>query len=150
MTTAGPTQVGAGEGYLPPSDATTQVWWDATREHRLLLQHCTGCDRVQWQPGPVCRGCGRMDALDWRPSAGAGVVDTFTVVHRAPRPDLATPYVVGRVRLDDGVVMLATLDLDPATAAIGAPVALGWRDLADGRALPVFGPASPPAQEERA
>ena len=62
----------------------------------------------------------------------------------------------GVPHLDTGLLYRAVaaqvmrLDLDPATAAIGAPVALGWRDLADGRALPVFGPVSPPAQEARA
>ncbi len=76
---------------------------------------------------------------------GAGAIDTFTVVHRAPRPGLALPYVLARVRLDDGPVLLTNLvdvDLDTAAdpVAIGARVVLRWRDLPDGRALPVFAP----------
>ncbi len=128
--------------YLPPSDELSAPWWDATREHRLLLQQCTACGHRQHHPRYVCTRCGATD-LGWTPSAGNGVVDTFTVVHRAPRAGVETPYLVARVRLDEGPVLLTNLvEVEPRDDAvsIGTRVTLSWRDLPDGRALPVFAP----------
>lgn len=130
-----------GDAYVPPSDALTQPWWDATREHRLLLQECHACNHRQHYPRYVCTSCGATD-LGWAPSTGAGAVDTYTVVHRAPREGVEVPYVVARVRLEDGPVLLTNLvDVAPDQVSIGAPVTLAWRDLPDGRSLPVFVPA---------
>ncbi|MFN8169157.1 MAG: Zn-ribbon domain-containing OB-fold protein [Candidatus Nanopelagicales bacterium] len=134
-------QVGAVDGYLPPQDELTAPWWDATRERRLVLQSCSACGEVQHHPRHVCTSCGATDALGWVGSEGAGVVDTFTVVHRAPRPDLETPYVIARVRLDDGPVLLTRVVAEDGSlpdVAIGDAVRLAWSPLADGRALPVF------------
>ncbi|MBA2953575.1 hypothetical protein GON03_04570 [Nocardioides sp. MAH-18] len=126
-------------GEVPPADEMTGEWWDATREHRLTVQTC-GCGHRQHPPRAVCTGCGRTDALTLVEASGAATVDTYTVVHRAPRPDVATPYVVARVRLAEGPVLLTRLMAEPA---IGDAVTVGWVDLPDGRALPVFTPARP-------
>lgn len=134
-------QVGAGDGYVPPQDELTAPWWDGTRERRLLLQRCDACGEVQHHPRHVCLSCGATHALGWVQSDGAGTVDTFTVVHRAPRPGLETPYVVARVRLDDGPVLLAWIVGDTGALPdprIGDLVRLDWSPLDDGRALPVF------------
>lgn len=126
-------------GEVPPADDVTSPWWDATREHRLLVQRCAGCEHVQHPPRALCTGCGSTDHLGWVEAAGDAVVDTFTVVHRPPRPDVATPYVVARVRLGEGVIALTRLEgRDPDQWRIGDPVRLDWTDLSDGRALPVF------------
>jgi uncharacterized OB-fold protein len=128
---------------VPPPDETTAGWWDATREHRLTVQTCTGCSGVQHPPRALCIRCGRTDALELRDASGRGVVDAATVVHRAPVPDLDVPYVIARVRLDEGVVVLTRLEgRDVDAWAVDARVTVDWVDLADGRALPVFRPES--------
>lgn len=126
--------------HLPPVDDLTAPWWDATRERRLLLQTCGGCGARQHHPRYLCTACGATEELDWSGSTGSGVIDTFTVVHRAPREGVAVPYVIVRVRLDDGPVLLSRLvDLAATdTATIGDRVRLRWHELSDGRALPVF------------
>lgn len=132
-------QVGPSEGYLPPIDPLTQPWWDATRERRLLLQQCTACGSVQHYPRHLCLNCGSVEHLGWVESTGRGIIDTFTVVHRSPRPDLDVPYVVARIRLAEGVIVLSNVvGVRPDDVESGALVELGWRDLTDGRALPVF------------
>lgn len=126
-------------GEVPVPDDVTAPWWQATRQRRLLVQRCTACGHVQHPPRALCTSCGRLDRVDWVEVTGIGVVDTFTVVHRAPRPDVITPYVVARVRLAEGVLVLTRLEgRNPDTWRIDDAVAVAWVDLPDGRALPVF------------
>ena len=125
---------------LPPVDEITAPWWEATREHQMLLQHCVSCDAVQHYPRALCTLCGATDQLDWVVASGAGVVDSFTVVHRA-LPGFEAPYVVARVRLAEGPIVLTNLvGRAPDAWRCDEAVQLSWRDLSDGRALPVFGP----------
>lgn len=120
---------------VPEPDDLTQAWWDATREHRLTVQRCAACGHHQHPPRGLCTACGTTEGLAQVDAAGAGTVDTYTVVHRAPRADVETPYVLARVRLAEGPILLTRLPHEPT---IGDPVALAWVDLPDGRALPVF------------
>lgn len=126
-------------GEVPPADENSAAFWDATREHRYTVQTCTACAHVQCPPKALCTGCGSMEHLTQVDSTGAATVDTFTVVHRAPRPELEVPYTVARVRLAEGPVVLTRLE--PAVPGesgwvIGDAVTLDWVDLPDGRALP--------------
>jgi uncharacterized protein len=135
------------EAELPPVDATTAPWWDATRERRLLIQSCIACGHLQHYPRALCTGCGGTE-LGWVEAAGTGTVDSFSVVHRA-LPGFEAPYVVARVRLTEGVVLLSNVvaptddaTLDHEALRCDQPVRLRWRPLSDGRALPVFAPVS--------
>ncbi|MGH1564948.1 Zn-ribbon domain-containing OB-fold protein [Mumia sp. DW29H23] len=128
-------------GEVPPADETTAPWWEATTRHELIVQTCA-CGHHQHPPRALCTACGATDELGWTAAVGTGVVDTFTVVHRAPRADVAVPYVIARVRLVEGPVLLTRLEGrdDPETWSIGDPVVVTWTDLPDGRALPSFLP----------
>jgi hypothetical protein len=117
----------------------TAPWWEATRTGSLVLQTCSACGHRQHHPRHRCLACGGEE-FEWSPASGAGTIDAVTIVHRAPRPEVALPYVVARVRLAEGPVLLTNLvDAEPESWRIGDAVALRWRDLADGRRLPVFG-----------
>ncbi|MCD4524366.1 Zn-ribbon domain-containing OB-fold protein [Nocardioides sp. cx-173] len=135
-------------GAVPPADETTAAYWAATGEHRLTVQACTACETVQHPPRALCTGCGSMDDLVRADAAGTGVVDAFTVVHRAPRPELSVPYTLARVRLAEGPVVLTRLEpAEPGEQGwrTGDPVAVAWADLPDGRALPYFIASTHPA-----
>jgi len=124
---------------VPAGDEVTTPWWDATRERRLLVQECGACATRQHPPRAVCTRCGDLGHLGWVTASGRGTVDAFTVVHRAPLPELATPYVVARVRLAEGPLLLTNIVTEnPGTVTAASPVRLDWRALPDGRALPVF------------
>ncbi|WP_067822988.1 Zn-ribbon domain-containing OB-fold protein [Actinomadura kijaniata] len=121
-----------------PVDGVTRPWWEATRERRLTVQRCLECGHRQHYPRALCTGCGGT-ALDFTDVSGRGTVDSFTVVHRAPRPGLETPYVVARVRLAEGPILLTRLvGADPSAWTCDEPVRVAWRPLPDGRHLPVF------------
>lgn len=129
-----------------PVDEITGPWWEATRERRLTVQACASCGRLQFYPRALCTGCGGTD-LDFADVSGDGAVDAFTLVHRAPRPDLEAPYVVARVRLAEGPILLTNLEgAEPGSWRCDDPVRVAWRALPDGRHLPVFRPAARTAE----
>ena len=75
--------------------------------------------------------------------SGRATVHAFTVVHRAPDPSGAVPYVVALVDLVEGArVMTNLVDVDPGDVRIGLAVEVRFRRLDGGIALPVFGPAT--------
>ena len=126
------------EGLDPPVDEISAPWWEATRSHRLVAQHCAGCGRWQHYPRALCTGCGAADP-PFQDVAGTGVVDTWTEVQRAPDAGRTVPYVIARVRLTEGPVLLTVLPgAQGLDGLIDRPVTVDWFPLADGRNLPVF------------
>jgi len=124
---------------VPEPDEVTAAYWAATRRHCLSAQWCVSCAAYQHPPRAVCINCSATEQLQQVDLSGRGRVDTFTVVHRSPRPELDVPYTIARVRLAEGPIVLTRLE--GATAwAIGDAVEVAWADLADGRALPIFHP----------
>lgn len=118
----------------------TQAFWDAAREHRLVLQYCTVAKKFQHYPRPVSIYTGRS-TVEWREVAGTGFIYAFTVTLRAPPAFRGRePYIVATIELDEGVRMMSNLvePRDPARAYIGARVRLGWRPAQGGFNLPVF------------
>jgi hypothetical protein len=112
-------------------DPHAEAWWEATRDRRPVLQHCTACRRFQHFPRAICIGCGG-DMLEFRDATGRGVVDSFTTVLRADEP-----YTVARVRLAEGPIRLTHLE-GIANPVCDQPVRVAWRPLPSGRHLPVF------------
>ncbi len=124
---------------LPVVDAESAPYWEAAREHRLVLQRCTACDRHVFYPRAVCPHC-HGGPLEWVDASGRGVVHSFTVAHRPAGPAFAghTPYVVVLVDLDEGPRMLSNLHVDDvALVRVGQRVVVAFEDLGD-VTLPVF------------
>lgn len=126
-----------------PEDALTAPWWEATRRHRLLLQSCAACAAVQHPPRAICVRCGAAE-LGWARASGRATLDSFTAVARQILPELPAPYLVARVRLAEGPVLLSNLVATAGERDVRCdmPLTLTWRDLDDGRALPLFTPTS--------
>lgn len=116
-----------------------QPFWDAAAREVLVRPVCDRCHHEFFVPRASCARCG-SEEWAYVESTGRGVVESYTVVHRSPLADRATPYVVAIVALDEGWRMLTCLvDVDGADVAIGDPVRVGWADI-DGRRAPVFVP----------
>ena len=134
----------------PQGTELTEPFWEATREHKYLVQWCNNCSRPIFYPREVCPTCLSSDSLGWRESSGSGTVYAFSVQHRPGNPMMAdrVPYVVALIELDAGApgqtirVMSNVVNCDPSEVSVGQPVTLTWEELSDGRNLPQFQPAS--------
>lgn len=110
-------------------------FWEAARRGKLLLAHCTACDRPHWFPRVVCPMCGSRD-IDWREASGRGIVYSVSVARRA-----TPPYALAYVTLDEGPTMLTNIvDCDVDGVAIGQKVRVVFKLRADALPAPMFTP----------
>ena len=124
----------------PPVTTTSEPFWDATRQRRLLVQWCIDCGRPIFFPRDVCPRCLGTD-LEWRSSPGTGSVYTFTVEHNAQTAGLAAPYAIALIDLDEGIRMMTNVvGCPPEEIYVGMRVTVTWEALSDGRNLPQFEP----------
>jgi uncharacterized OB-fold protein len=123
---------------LPRIDALNRPFWDAAREHRLVVQHCTACDDRHFPPGPVCPRCLSEDQ-DWQPVSGHGTLEGWVEFHRAYWDGFKAnlPYRCCLVRLTEGPVLVSNLvgDQEPR---FGAPVRVVFEAVTDTVTLPRF------------
>ncbi len=126
----------------PAADAETRPFWEACREHRLVVQRCAACGTWRHPPRPVCAACASFDTT-WDEVPGTGSVATYTVVHQALHPALrdVVPYVVVLVELDGtGGARLASnlVGSPPEAVAVGARVEVAWEDMGAELTVPRF------------
>jgi uncharacterized protein len=126
---------------LPVPDGDTKPYWDAAREHRLVIQRCQVCQQAIFYPRSVCPRC-MSDRIAWIEATGKGTVYSYTVVHRAPAQFAEdAPYVVAVVDLDEGVrLMTNVVGCAPAEVRIGAEVEVTFDDVTPEISLPKFRP----------
>jgi uncharacterized OB-fold protein len=109
----------------------------------LHLQRCDDCGTWRHPPRIRCATCGSA-AWSWQPTAGTGVVYTWTVTHRASDPAFAEhlPYAVLVVELTEGPRVVGNLvGADPSTLALDLPVRVVLDRRSDAVALVDFAPA---------
>jgi len=103
---------GTGElaSLLPPPTEQSAPFFDALREGRLVLQRCSGCNRVRGHIGPVCPYCSD-ESSSWQTMTGAGAVHSWIRYHRSYLPEFEPlmPYVVLCVMLDEGARIFGRL-----------------------------------------
>ena len=89
-------------GALVPGELDAPFWDAWKGDETFLLHRCGICGRHDW-PASCCIEHGQ-GAMEWVPTSGAGIVDTYTIFYRAYVKELAgdVPYVVAVVRLDEG------------------------------------------------
>jgi len=123
-----------------PVTTLSRPYWEAAAQGRLIAPRCNACKRFFFAPEVACTHCFSTD-WTWAAVAGQGEIYSYTTIHRAPVPGMATPYVLAAVELPEGFSMFAHLvDCPPETLACGLPVEVDFRPLHDGRIAPVFKP----------
>jgi uncharacterized OB-fold protein len=131
----------------PFADESTQPFWDAALEGRLVVPRCMKCATFVLPPQPRCFNC-QHDGFENVELPGTGTIYTFTVVRHPLAPQLSevVPYVSGIIDLDGtqgaGARMIANIvDVDPETVAIGDRVVIVFDRVSDTLAVPRFRPA---------
>lgn len=128
---------------LPQPSPITQPFWDAAREGRLLLQHCSGCSHWVWYPRPFCPNCGGT-RLEWRPASGRGTLYSYTVARRPPVPHFESdvPYVIAIVELAEGPHFTSNVvGIAPEKLRIGMPLVAAFDAVTPEVSLVRFRPA---------
>jgi uncharacterized OB-fold protein len=125
---------------LPRPTALSLPYWEGCREGMLKVQQCTKCKTCVFIPQPCCTQCQSTDLI-WIECSGRGTVYSYTIVHRAPRPQFATPYAVAIIELEEGWHMLSNvIDCPVEEVAIDMPVRVVFSKMNDEISLPYFRP----------
>ncbi|MGH3239718.1 MAG: bifunctional MaoC family dehydratase N-terminal/OB-fold nucleic acid binding domain-containing protein [Spirillospora sp.] len=126
----------------PAINPDNAFWFEAAREHRLVIQRCSACASPRHPPGPCCPRCGSFD-WDTVESSGTGHVHTYVINHHPRHPAFEHPLAVAVIELAEGTRLIANLT-DVAALddiKIGMRVVLDWIDPDPDLSLPVFRPA---------
>jgi uncharacterized OB-fold protein len=127
---------------LPRPGPLTRPFWDALTAGTLLVQRCQACAHWVFRPEVACTRC-LSPELTWTESTGRGTLHTFSVVHRGPHRDIATPYIVGVVRLEEGWHMMTNvIGCHPDAVHTGMQLRLR-AETVDGLSVPFFEPDGP-------
>lgn len=124
---------------LPHATAWSKGYWDAARQHRLVVQQCTDCSRLTMYPKRFCPHC-LSENLDWHAASGKGEIYAVTAQLAGPPTGFADrlPYVIAIIRLDEGVQLMSNIVGDGAIdARIGDRVKVDFEEAGD-VVLPVF------------
>ena len=133
------------EKPLPEITAAMRPFWDAARQHQLVVQRCTGCGTHRFPARDICSRCLSRDA-DWVRVSGRGTVFSWAVMHQVYHPGFANdvPYAVVVVELDEGARLVSNLvGCAPDEIRADMPVAVVFEDVAPEVTLPKFRPAPP-------
>ena len=119
-----------------------RFWFDAARQHRLVIQRCTSCRALRHPPSPVCPQCSSFE-WDTVEASGRGTVYSFIVNHHPQHPAFDYPLRIAVVELEEGTRLITELiDVDPAAVSIGMAVEAEFIDPDPELSLPVFRPTS--------
>jgi len=123
---------------VPHPGPENQPYWDGLREHRLLVQRCSGCGKLRHYPRPMCDACYAM-TYTWEEIEPRGTVYSWTVSHHPFHPGFKRdlPYVTVTADLRTGIRLQAVLAGDQTAALeIGAPLVVDFIDVDDKLTLP--------------
>lgn len=121
-------------------DALDQPFWDACREHCLLVHRCEVCKRSYW-PASCCVVHG-SSPMAWVEASGRARLHTYVVIHHVFGTTFCPmPYNVAVVELEEGPLfhtnVVGCTDDD---LVIGMDLEVSFDDQPEGFTLPVFRP----------
>jgi uncharacterized protein len=125
---------------IPVPDDLSRPFWDAVNQHRLLVQNCTGCQRLQYPPRASCGTCGSADNLEWKETSGRGHISSYIVIEdgRLDRRMPDQPYNLAVVTLDEdpGINFYSNLPGTPVDQVpVGAAAEVVFEEVAPGQLI---------------
>lgn len=128
---------------LPVPDDDSRFFWEAGKDGHLKIQECRDCAVLIHPPGPVCPHCLGENVAP-RVVSGRGKVHSYSVNVQPWFPDMAVPFILASVELEEQAGLRVTTHLDgipPEAARIGMLVEVAFRHDEDVW-LPIFRPAA--------
>jgi uncharacterized OB-fold protein len=129
---------------LPKPTPWSKPFWEAAREHRLVLRRCNTCGAYQHPPYPSCEVC-YGEEFSWVEAAGRASLFAYAINYSAvPFPFLADlPYVTAIVELAEGVRMISNIvECEHDALRNGIELEVVFRDVSDDCTLPEWRPVS--------
>jgi uncharacterized OB-fold protein len=117
---------------------SSQAFWAAAGEGRLMLQACASCHELRHPPRPLCATCGSAERTMTAVS-GRGTLYSY-VLPRHPVAAGAPPRIAAIIALEEGPRIVSALvgaELDELTVDLLVDVEF---ETHEGRAQPVFRP----------
>ena len=124
------------------SNQIVKEFYEGTKKHKLLVQHCNDCGRNIFYPKTFCPYCW-SENIGWIDSKGKGKLYSYTVCMSNVSEvfELDLPYVVGVVDLEEGVRLLTNIvDCRPEDIKCDIDVEVVFRDVNEEFTLPMFRP----------
>jgi uncharacterized OB-fold protein len=125
---------------VPIPDDISAPFFNGARDGKLMLQHCTACDRWSFPVRERCPHCFAAKP-EWRAASGRGTLYTFTIMHQVMNPGFvsAVPYNVAQVDLAEGVRMVSNvIGIDNDQLRIGMALEVVFEDVGDNTRIPKF------------
>lgn len=139
---------------VPENDSEWKEYFQAVRQHRLVMRKCAACGLMRYPPTHACPWCTALE-WTWQEVSGKGTIHSYEIVVQAIQPGFRdwAPYPVVLVELDEqrgqptpdeGLRLIANLvrpDFTPEreeNVAIGKRVRVVFQDLSAEIALPQF------------
>jgi uncharacterized OB-fold protein len=128
---------------LPEVQPWSQAFWEAAKQHKLLIQECKDCNSKIFYPRKLCPECWSSN-LAWSVASGKGKIFTFTItmagVEKKFQEDL--PYILALVDLKEGVRMMTNIvECKPEAVKIGMDVEVVFEEVSEEISLPKWRPA---------
>ena len=127
---------------FPRPSPETAVYWEACRNHKLMIQKCSNCNHYQFYPRIICTECMSQN-VEWIVASGLAEVSSFTIVRRPVSKAYAdeVPYVVALIKLDEGPTMKSNIvECDIDNVNIGMRVEVLFEDWSEEISIPKFRP----------
>lgn len=95
---------------LPVPEKWSRPFWEASKQHKLVLKKCKACGFIDHPPYLYCTNCGSEDG-EWIEASGKATLFAYAINEYAvPFPfwdDM--PYVVAMIDLPEGVRMISNI-----------------------------------------
>lgn len=115
-------------------------YWEAARNHRLVVRQCQDCQTGIFPPTAHCPNCGSWDT-PWIEVSGRGKLHAWTTVVHQLNPGYPTPYTIVVVELDDmaKIKMVGSIQGAPELEK-DQPMEAWFEDMGEGAVLPQWKP----------
>ena len=131
---------------LPNPDPSTEPFWEAARQGKLVIQRCRTCGTYYHPPLPECLRCrdaGAQSDLAFEQVSGYGSIYSYVHIHttRVKGFEKVTPYPVVFVELDEQPGLILSVNMPGVKRQdlrMGARVEAVFIDIGQGFMLPEF------------